>query len=152
MNGATVDIPVPSRSESGSPPIEIISVSADDDEYFDDDEPITTLDDIGRSLIYDPTVSFPFHDTAETFLETVVRLLQYLPTRKHTPAPFATVVGSTDMDLKDEQVPHAFIEWIDKYLDYVKNALPRAVEDSYYSYREMWQAVPHLVLHMVNRK
>ena len=81
-NGATVDIPVPSRSDSGSPPIEIISVGAEDGADFEDDEAITMLDESGRSLVYDPTVSFPFHDTTESFLETVLRLLQYLPTRK----------------------------------------------------------------------
>lgn len=152
VNGAAVDVPVPSRSESGSPPIEIISVSADDDADFEDDESITMLDEAGRSLIYDPTVSFPFHDTAETFLETVIRLLQYLPTRKRTPASLVTAAGSTDMGVQDEQVPRAFIEWIDKYLGYAKTAPPRAIDDSYYVYREMWQSVPQLVLHIVNRK
>ena len=84
-NGAAVDIPVPSRSDSGSPPIEIISVGAEDGADFEDDEAITMLDESGRSLVYDPTVSFPFHDTTESFLETVIRLLQYLPTRKCSP-------------------------------------------------------------------
>lgn len=93
VNGAALDISVPSRSESGSPPIEIISVSADDDADFDDDESITMLDEAGRSLIYDPTVSFPFHDAAETYIETVIRLLQYLPTRKQTPTPLASAAG-----------------------------------------------------------
>ncbi|KAK4123811.1 hypothetical protein N657DRAFT_680934 [Parathielavia appendiculata] len=131
-NGTAIDVPMPSSSESGSPPIEIVSVSGEDDADFDDDDSITMLDESGRSLTYDPTISFPFHDVTESYLETVIRLLQYLPTH--------------------EQVSRAFIEWIDKYLDYVKTAAPRAVEESYFNYREMWQAVPQLVLHMVNRK
>ncbi|KAK4106515.1 hypothetical protein N658DRAFT_21639 [Parathielavia hyrcaniae] len=131
-NGTSVDAPMPSRSDSGSPPIEIVSMSGEDDADFDDDDSITMLDESGRSLPYDPTISFPFHDVTESYLETVIRLLQYLPTH--------------------EQVPRAFIEWIDKYLDYAKAAAPRAVEESYFGYREVWQPVPQLILHMVNRK
>ncbi|KAK4157923.1 hypothetical protein C8A00DRAFT_29151 [Chaetomidium leptoderma] len=131
-NGTAVDTPGSLRSESGSPPIEIISVDAEDDADFDDDESITMLDESGRSLVYDPTVSFPFHDATESYLETVIRLLQYLPTH--------------------DQVPRAFIEWIDKYIDYVKAASPRAVDDTYFMYRDMWQSVPQLPLHMANRK
>lgn len=71
-----------SSSGSGSPPIEVISVAGEDDADFDDDESITMLDDSGRSLEYDPTATFPFHDATESYLETVIRLLQYLPTRK----------------------------------------------------------------------
>ena len=56
------------------------------------------------------------------------------------------------MHIADEQVPRAFIEWIDKYLGYVKIASPRDIDDSYFSYREMWQSVPQLLLHMVSRK
>jgi ubiquitin carboxyl-terminal hydrolase 34 len=84
-NGTVSDTPLSLRLDSESPPIEIISVSAeDDDAAFDDDDSITMLDDSGRSLIYDPTLSFPFHDTTESYLETVIRLLTYLPTRKPT--------------------------------------------------------------------
>ncbi len=59
---------------------------------------------------------------------------------------------TTDLRAADEQVPRAFIEWIDKYLGYVKIASPRAIDESYFSYREMWQSVPQLLLHMVSRK
>ncbi|AEO57729.1 hypothetical protein MYCTH_2304264 [Thermothelomyces thermophilus ATCC 42464] len=131
-NGMLSETPLSSSSGSGSPPIEVISVTGEDDADFDDDESITMLDDSGRSLEYDPTATFPFHDATESYLETVIRLLQYLPTH--------------------EQVSRAFVEWIDKYLSFVKAASSAAVEDSYFLYRDMWQAVPHLVLHMVNRK
>jgi ubiquitin carboxyl-terminal hydrolase 34 len=119
-------------SDSGSPPIEVVSVSADEDADFDDDDSITMYDESGRALDFDPSVVFPFHDGAESYLETVIRLLQYLPTH--------------------EQVPRAFIEWIDKYLGYIKAASPRAIDESYFSCREMWQPVPQLLLHMVSRK
>jgi ubiquitin carboxyl-terminal hydrolase 34 len=132
VNGTTSDAAVSSRSDSGSPPIEIVSVAVEDDADFDDDDSITMLDESGRSLDYDPSASFPFHDTTESYMETVIRLLQFLPTH--------------------EQVPRAFIEWIDKYLGYVKTAPLHAVEDSTFMHRDMWQAVPHLVLHMVTRK
>jgi ubiquitin carboxyl-terminal hydrolase 34 len=151
-NGTATDTPVSLRSDSGSPPIEIISVSADDDAEFDDADSITMLDESGRSFEYDPTISFPFHDNTETYVETVLRLLQYLPTRKST-LPYNT--GShhtTDKPAPDDQVPRAFTEWIEKYLGYVKTASPRAIEDSYFLYRDMWQPVPQLLLHMVNRK
>ncbi|KAK4252308.1 hypothetical protein C7999DRAFT_27033 [Corynascus novoguineensis] len=131
-NGTISETPVSSRSGSESPPVEVVSVTAEDDAEFDDDESITMLDDSGRSLEYDPTSTFPFHDATESYLETVIRLLQYLPTH--------------------EQVPRAFVEWIDKYLCFVKAASHPAIDDSYFLYRDMWQAVPQLVLHMVNRK
>jgi ubiquitin carboxyl-terminal hydrolase 34 len=83
-NGTSVDILARSRSESGSPPIEIVSVNGEEDADFEDDDSITMLDESGRSLAYDPTISFPFHDATESYLETVLRLLQYLPTRKFT--------------------------------------------------------------------
>jgi ubiquitin carboxyl-terminal hydrolase 34 len=151
-NGTATDTPVSLRSDSGSPPIEIFSVSADDDAEFDDADSITMLDESGRSFEYDPTISFPFHDNTETYVETVLRLLQYLPTRKST-LPYNT--GShhtTDKPAPDDQVPRAFTEWIEKYLGYVKTASPRAIEDSYFLYRDMWQPVPQLLLHMVSRK
>ncbi|KAL2271630.1 hypothetical protein VTJ83DRAFT_1001 [Remersonia thermophila] len=131
-NGAAEDVSEPARSDSGSPPIEVVSVSPDEDADFDDDDSITMFDEAGRTLDFDPSIAFPFHDGAESYFETVLRLLQYLPTH--------------------EQVPRAFIEWIDKYLGYIKAASPRAIDESYFSCREMWQPVPQLLLHMVSRK
>jgi len=120
-------------SVTGSPPIEVVSVSADDDDAdFGGDESVTMLDDSGRYLAYDPTVSFPFHDATETYAGTVERLLQYFPTH--------------------DQVPRAFTDWIGSYLGFVKHAHLRAIEDSYFSYRDIWELVPQLLLHMVNRK
>lgn len=86
-NGTTSDAAVSSRSDSGSPPIEIISMAAEDDADFDDDDSITMLDDSGRSLEYDPSLSFPFHDSAESYMDTVNRLLTFLPTRKPLSSP-----------------------------------------------------------------
>ncbi|KAL1842744.1 hypothetical protein VTJ49DRAFT_4382 [Mycothermus thermophilus] len=131
-NGAAEDSSEPTRSDSGSPPIEVVSVSPDEDADFEDDDSITMFDEAGRTLDFDPSIAFPFHDGAESYFETVIRLLQYLPTH--------------------EQVPRAFIEWIDKYLGYIKAASPRAIDESYFSCREMWQPVPQLLLHMVSRK
>ncbi len=54
--------------------------------------------------------------------------------------------------LPDDQVSRTFVDWIDKYLAYAKAAPPRAVENSYFLYREVWQPLPQLPLHMVNRK
>ncbi|KAK4237057.1 hypothetical protein C8A03DRAFT_16355 [Achaetomium macrosporum] len=131
-NDAMADTPASSRSASGSPPVEVISLNGDDDGDFEDEEPITVLDASGRSLIYDPTLTFPFHDATESYAETVLRLLQFLPTH--------------------DQVSRGFVEWIDKYLLYVKAASPRAIDDSYFTHRDVWQPVPQLVMHMVNRK
>ncbi|SPQ22462.1 4cc22c61-bf1b-4482-8892-2926799c2547 [Thermothielavioides terrestris] len=132
-NDATIDALASSRSSSTSPPVEVVSMDGEDDVDFEDDEPeVTMLDESGRSLGYDPTVSFPFHDASETYLDTVIRLLQYLPTH--------------------DQVSRCFAEWIDRYLLFVKTASPRAIDDSYFMHRDMWQPVPQLVLHMVNRK
>ena len=152
VNGAAANVPPSSRSDSGSPPIEVISEGAEDGIDFEDDEAITMLDESGRSLGYDPTVSFPFHDSTESFLETVIRLLQYLPTRKHNRPLSPNPNIATHDPVSDDQVPRAFIEWIDKYLSYVKTASPRAIDESYFLHRDMWQSVPQLVLHMVNRK
>jgi ubiquitin carboxyl-terminal hydrolase 34 len=56
------------------------------------------------------------------------------------------------MYIPDDQVSRCFAEWIDRYLLFVKTASPRAIDDSYFMHRDMWQPVPQLVLHMVNRK
>jgi ubiquitin carboxyl-terminal hydrolase 34 len=127
------DDTAPPRSVSGSPPIEVISVSADDDDdAFDDEGPVDMLDDSGGYLTYDPTVRFPFHDEAEPYAVTIERLLQYLPTH--------------------DQVSRAFVDWICNYLSYARTASFYAVKDSYYSYREVWRHVPQLPLYMVTRK
>jgi ubiquitin carboxyl-terminal hydrolase 34 len=81
-NDAMADTPASSRSASGSPPVEVISLNGEDDGDFEDEEAITIIDAPGRSLIQDPTINFPFHDATESYAETVLRLLQYLPTRK----------------------------------------------------------------------
>ncbi|KAL2134738.1 hypothetical protein VTI74DRAFT_10980 [Chaetomium olivicolor] len=126
------DIVLSSDSESGSPPIEIISVSADDDaEYEEDDEPITMLDESGRAMVYDPTLTFPFHETPEPYMETVVRLFQYFPTH--------------------EQVSRTFMEWIEKFLDYACTASPATIHEYYFRDPEMWQSIPSLVFSMVSR-
>ncbi|KAK4140337.1 uncharacterized protein C8A04DRAFT_15044 [Dichotomopilus funicola] len=133
INGESLEAPTSPRSDSDSPPVEVVSVNDEDDADFDDDdESITMLDEPGRSLEFDPSQGFPFHDATESYFETVVRLLQYLPTH--------------------EQVPRSFIDWIDKYVSFVRTASPRAIDESYLLYRDMWQSVPQLILHMVNRK
>jgi ubiquitin carboxyl-terminal hydrolase 34 len=69
-----------------------------------------------------------------------------------TPSVFDCGGPSLTGRASDDQVARAFVEWIDKYLGYVKAASPRAVDESYVMYQDMWQPVPQLVLHMVNRK
>lgn len=79
-----VDTPV-SSSESGSPPVEVIALDGDDDADFDgDDAAVTVLDGPGRDLIRDPSPEFPFHEMSESYFETVIRLSNYLGTRKPT--------------------------------------------------------------------
>lgn len=156
-NGTASDVAISSSSDSGSPPVEIISMVVEDDADFDDNDSITMLDDSGRLLEYDPSASFPFHDSAESYMETVIRLLPFLPTRKSSPLPLQPISLTNSRviltrNTLDEQVPRAFIEWIDKYLIFVKTAPLPAVEDSTFMHRDMWQAVPQLVLHMVSRK
>lgn len=82
INGEPFEAPTSPRSDSDSPPVEVIPVNLEDDADFDDDESVTMLDEPGRSLEFDPSQGFPFHDATESYFETVVRLLQYLPTRK----------------------------------------------------------------------
>lgn len=54
--------------------------------------------------------------------------------------------------LPDDQVSRSFTEWIDRYLLFIKTASPRAIEDSVFMHRDVWQPVPQLVMYMVNRK
>lgn len=77
-----IDTPASSRSDSGSPPVEVVSVDVDNDADLEDDEAVTMLDTSGRSLIHDPSPDFPFHETCEPYFDTVVRVCPFLPTRK----------------------------------------------------------------------
>jgi ubiquitin carboxyl-terminal hydrolase 34 len=72
-----------SSSNTGSPPIEVISIHPEDDADFDGGGPqVTILQGMQGSVPTDPTGDFPFREITESFPETVTRLTQYLPTRK----------------------------------------------------------------------
>ncbi|KAL2259798.1 hypothetical protein VTK26DRAFT_6391 [Humicola hyalothermophila] len=124
------DTPAASTPDSERPPV--VSLSSDDDADFDGDQSVATLDESGVSLIQDPSPDFPYHDLPDPYLETACKISHYLPSH--------------------EQVSRSFTDWIEKYLVYVRAVPPRNAAESYYVHREVWQAVPELVMFMVNRK
>ena len=78
-----------SNSGTSSPPVEIVSVTQDGDEEgeegidFDTGQPhVTILQGVPSDMVPDPTGDLPFHDAAETYGETINRLMQYFPSRK----------------------------------------------------------------------
>jgi hypothetical protein len=76
------DTPASSASEDSSPPVELISIEADDED-FDVGEPEVMI--MGDAM-YDASGRFPFHEPQETYGETIARLFQYLTQRKPDPS------------------------------------------------------------------
>lgn len=151
LKDAVMDTPLSSTPDSGSPPpLEVVT-----DDEADLDAPFTILDGPGRPPTRDPSLDFPFHDPAETYLDAAIRLCQYLTTRKPTLPPHALGLGAacTDMwNVLDDQVSRQFSDWIERYLAYLRSVPPRAAAESYYKHREIWQHVPELVLSLVTRR
>lgn len=79
--------PRSSFSHSASPPIEVITVQSDDDMASDRQSiGVSIVDD--DSVVIDPIDEFPFREPTETLEGMVVRLCNYIETRKtHSPIP-----------------------------------------------------------------
>jgi hypothetical protein len=70
------------------------------------------LDGSGVSLIQDPSPDFPYHEIPESYLDTAIRLLPYLSTRRstsHSPERYALTPsrrsGLPQFRRLDRQVP-----------------------------------------------
>ncbi|KAK4456144.1 ubiquitin carboxyl-terminal hydrolase 34 [Podospora aff. communis PSN243] len=119
------DTPASSASEDSSPPVEIISIEADDED-FDVGEPEVMI--MGDAM-YDASGGFPFHEPLETYGETINRLFQYLT--------------------QHETVAKNFSEWIEGYLRMVSQADYLARTESYWEHQDAWSSVPELVTLML---
>jgi ubiquitin carboxyl-terminal hydrolase 34 len=72
-----------SGSETSSPPVEVITIDQDEDGEYGNDQPqVTLLQDVQANELSDPTADFPFHDATETYQDTVLRLTNFMHTRK----------------------------------------------------------------------
>ncbi|KAK0645991.1 hypothetical protein B0T16DRAFT_412380 [Cercophora newfieldiana] len=123
------DTPASSASGSSSPPVELISVEADHDDFDAGDKEVMIM---GESICRDPSANLPFHEPTETYLETVTRLSQFF-------TQYGTIADN-------------FSQWIEKYLSYVAHMDYLSVLQSYHEHREVWNSVPQAVSFMNSRK
>ncbi|KAM7221465.1 ubiquitin carboxyl-terminal hydrolase 34 [Rhypophila decipiens] len=124
-----VGTPTSLNSDAGSSPIEY---NEDDDEidFGVEEDHGSILHQIPRSVLLDPSGDFPYRDDNETISEAITRLCPFLTTH--------------------ETVGQSVAEWLDSYLAFAKTAAPSSLLASYVENRELWQALPEFVFHMVN--
>jgi len=156
LDDAVVDTPVSSSSEGSSPPVEIVSVHPEDDVdgAYDQTEAGVTI--LGE-MAHDQSGEFPYHDSSETYAETVSRLTQFIPTRRPTlhplppglPGPWERCTLTPGVD---DAVTGHIADWIETYLNYAKHADYHSIAESYERHREIWVLVPEFVMFMVGRK
>ncbi|KAK3996099.1 ubiquitin carboxyl-terminal hydrolase 34 [Cladorrhinum sp. PSN332] len=128
-----IDTPVSSAAGSSSPPLEVIHVIPDDDDDYDDAEPITILDDSpDDSILTDPTPTYPFHQGSESWQETTSRTSEYMQTHS--------------------QVSREYAQWISKYIEWAQASPTNIILRSYSEHRDLWHSFPELVMVMANRR
>ncbi|OIW33983.1 hypothetical protein CONLIGDRAFT_204199 [Coniochaeta ligniaria NRRL 30616] len=115
-----------SGSETSSPPVEVVTI--DDDPEYESAQPQVTL----LHAVQDPTIDFPFRDTAETLAETVSRLTSFMSAH--------------------ESVAKSVSDWIQSYLAFAKSTDHYTIWDSYRENRELWHSIPELVNYMLVRR
>lgn len=71
----------PSKSPPGSPAIEVITITEDEDMGLDEESPNVSIIREDRDLV-NPLLDFPYADADENVLEPLHRLIQYITTRK----------------------------------------------------------------------
>ncbi|KAK4227673.1 ubiquitin carboxyl-terminal hydrolase 34 [Podospora fimiseda] len=130
---AAINTPVSSATSSSSPPLEVIHVIPDDDDEFEDAEPITILDDSpDDSILVDPTALYPFHVDAESWMDTTTRTSEYMQSHP--------------------SVAKEYSQWVAKYLEWTNVTPTVAIVRSYIDHREIWHSFPELVLNLANRR
>ncbi|KAK3333232.1 hypothetical protein B0T19DRAFT_354656 [Cercophora scortea] len=133
----TADTPVSSASSasngSSSPAVEIISLEPDDDIDFEISQPeVTILGGLPRSLMSDPSATFPFHEHPESYADTALRIATYLP--NHT------------------DIGRNLAEWLESYLRFLKGLPHSMIAKSYHANREVLSSVPDIILLLGSRK
>lgn len=73
-----------SRSDTASPPVEVVDLQAEEDADFAAAQPQVTLlgddQDDQNSILVDPAPDFPYHTAMETPAEIMAKLLNYIST------------------------------------------------------------------------
>ncbi|KAK1827099.1 ubiquitin carboxyl-terminal hydrolase 34 [Podospora conica] len=126
------------RSDSNSPPVEVIPLDSDDsDADYDEiviDRPSESpcLRTLGQSQPPDPSSEFPFQDPLEPSSDAIIRLTTYI--------------------IDHENVARSVAEWIDQYLNFAKNSTFHEVLESWQANRTTWSHLPDLVMTVLNHK
>ncbi|KAI5459968.1 hypothetical protein BGZ63DRAFT_262203 [Mariannaea sp. PMI_226] len=131
----SLDTPQESSSSSGSPPIEIITVQSDEDMVSDHQEAEVSI--VGEDVILiDPFQEFPYTDGDENPVETIRRLTQYFTTQSPV----------------EESVLDNVQQWIEKYLNYIRDTDQQSALDSCHNNFTFWQAFPDIFVALECRK
>ncbi|KAG5950854.1 hypothetical protein E4U53_004309 [Claviceps sorghi] len=129
-----------SRSDSTSPPVELITIS-DVDSEDSDDEMVFSVDDKAAGIIsndmtsLDPILQFPYSEPDDDPSAPLHRLLEYLST--HSPV--------------DSKIITQVQAWIEDHLRFAESTEASIVLDSREAYKQFWLALPSVVFQLSTR-
>ncbi|KAF5643612.1 DFFRY protein [Fusarium sp. NRRL 52700] len=143
--------PRSSFSHSASPPIEVITVQSDDDMASDRQSiGVSIVDD--DSVMIDPINEFPFREPTETLEGMMVRLSNYIETRK-THSYFSGGLDANSIESSiDAGVIYKLQQWLERYLDYIATANQQLVVDSCRLNLVFWVTFPRIITTMAAHK
>lgn len=146
-----LDTPRSSFSHSASPPIEVITVQSDDDMASDRQSiGVSIVDD--DSVMVDPINEFPFREPTETLEGMVVRLSNYIETRKAHSLFLEGLDANSIESSIDAGVIYKLQQWLGRYLDYIATANQQLVVDSCRLNLVFWLTFPRIITAMAAHK
>ncbi|KAF9874053.1 ubiquitin carboxyl-terminal hydrolase [Colletotrichum karsti] len=139
MVPATIEItdtPPSSSSSMQSPEVEIVAIPDDDqDAPYDDDDISIVRAPSSLDPAIDPTTDFPFNEPGETLLDTVSKVMNFLPSNQ-----------------AEESAVEPLRGWMMSYINYVQNVGPKAAYQSHVAYRNFWHLFPETAWVLANKK
>ncbi|KYK55829.1 hypothetical protein DCS_07793 [Drechmeria coniospora] len=133
-----------STSPSGSPPVELIAITEDDQAYDDGDAEMEcssaglAADLLGDDLLLnDPMVQFPYVEPDEAICDTLQRLVHYLSSKD-------TVI--------DVNIIRDVIDWLNDYLRFAECSHTHTVLESRRTYANFWLSFPDALAAVASRR
>jgi ubiquitin carboxyl-terminal hydrolase 34 len=136
-----IETPSSSPSESGSPTIELVTISEDGGDFGSRSPPVAILN--GDTMFSDPMMDFPFLGD-ESLVDAVGTLKHYMQYGTLQQVPQSVVQLLTFLDeCINEDGFCKFRDWMESYLHYARDY--RTFYESYVNHRDFWVAFPQII-------
>lgn len=147
-----IDTPQSSSLHDESPPVEIVTVQADDDMDFVGETGYVPIIEQDRPLV-DPIQQFPYKEPDESLVNTLRRLTTYLQDRTshHLSKPANRVLSHTEPNIEDN-VLESFQQWLDNYVKYIQTVDIQTARTSCQRNRDFWISFPEVIYTMLCRR